>query len=74
VEIRIGYDGLEFCFEIVLDVGGLSDCHLKDMIPLSLQFLCTMPFTSLGRLIYTMKALICTVKQSKTRLWRTRLY
>jgi hypothetical protein len=51
----MGYDDLEFCFEIILDLGGLPDCHLEDMIRLSLQFLCTSPSHELGQLIYTMK-------------------
>jgi hypothetical protein len=60
----MGYDGLEFYFEIILDLGGLSDCHLEDMIPLSLQFLCTMPSHDFGQLICTMKELIFTTARN----------
>jgi hypothetical protein len=58
--IGMEYDGLEFYFEIILDLGGLSDCHLEDMIPLSLKFLCTMLSHDSEQLIYTMKELIYT--------------
>jgi hypothetical protein len=65
---RSGWDMMvwKFCLEIILDLGGLLDCHLEDMIPLSLQFLCTMPFHGFGRLIYTMKELIYILQRAKS--------